>query len=202
MPVDDAVPSDAPGSVAIDAESTTSEAVARPRWFVVGLILVVALGWGIRLAYVWFWLPVLMLLDRTRLATLWTRLAPQAPLLLIFSALYFLLLLYGGSNTYIYMTYLLPVAILVMAYLLEDGRPHWLELVLITVCVVLFNRDFSSIPLPEVDLDRYLRYLNVSLLGFSELLACVAAAVLLRRLLLIFNISRPNSNTTTLSALR
>jgi len=97
------------------------------------------------------------------------------------------------------MTYLLPVAILVMAYLLEDGRPHWLELVLITVCVVLFNRDFSSIPLPEVDLDRYL---NVSLLGFSELLACVAAAVLLRRLLLIFNISRPNSNTTTLSALR
>ena len=131
-----------------------------------------------------------------------SRLAPQAPLLLIFSALYFLLLLYGGSNTYIYMTYLLPVAILVMAYLLEDGRPHWLELVLITVCVVLFNRDFSSIPLPEVDLDRYLRYLNVSLLGFSELLACVAAAVLLRRLLLIFNISRPNSNTTTLSALR
>src|SRR5262249_2860469 len=31
---------------------------------------------AILFAYVWFWLPVLMLLDRTRLAALWTRLAP------------------------------------------------------------------------------------------------------------------------------
>ena len=56
------------------------------------------------------------------------------------------------------MTYLLPAAILVMACLLEDGRPHWLELVLSNVCVVLFNRDFNLIPLPEVHFDRYIRY--------------------------------------------
>ena len=89
-----------------------------------------------------------------------------------------------------------------MTYLLEDGRPHWLELVLITVCVALFNRIFSPFPLPEVDLDRYLRYLNISLLRFSELLACIAAAVLLRRMLLKFNTSRSNSNTRARAALR
>jgi hypothetical protein len=166
------------------------------------------------LQYVWIWLPVFMLLDRARLAALRTRLAPNAPMLVMFSAFHFLLLAVGGPttmlvvkdlgwNTLNYMSYSLPVAIVVMAYLLEDGRPHWLELVLITVCVALFTRDFSPFPLPEVDLDRYNRYFEpLSLLRFSELLACIAGAVLLRRLLLIFNTSRPNSNTRTLSALR
>ena len=162
-----------------------------PRWWI-----------GIVFAYVWIiWLPIIMLLDRARLAALWMRLAPNAPMLVMFSALHFLLLAYGGVNTLVFMGYSLPVAIVVMAYLLEDGRPHWLELVLITVCVALFNRDFSPIPLPEVDLDRYNRYFEpLSLLRFSELLACIAGAVLLRRLLLIFNTSRPNSNTRSMTA--
>ncbi len=39
-----------------DADPTTPPSrAARQRWFVIGLILVVAVGWGIRLLYVWHW---------------------------------------------------------------------------------------------------------------------------------------------------
>lgn len=58
MPVGDAVASDATAtaSAATDEASTTTRVpVARPRWFVVGLILVVLVGWAIRLFYVWHW---------------------------------------------------------------------------------------------------------------------------------------------------
>ena len=99
----------------------------------------------------------------------------------------------GGGDSY--------VALLQVLQATEDFGPA-VTVSLITVSVALFNRIFSPIPLPEVDLDRYLRYWDVSLLRFSELLVCIAAAVLLRRLIPIFNTSRPSSSIRRLSVLR
>ncbi|MGZ4728556.1 MAG: ArnT family glycosyltransferase [Acidimicrobiales bacterium] len=52
----DAVAPDAVASDATDAEPAAPQpGAARPRWFVIGLVVVVLAGWAIRLLYVWHW---------------------------------------------------------------------------------------------------------------------------------------------------
>jgi len=56
MPVGDVAAPEVATSGAPDAD-TTDEPVrrVRPRWFVIGLIVIVLAGWAIRLFYVWHW---------------------------------------------------------------------------------------------------------------------------------------------------
>jgi hypothetical protein len=142
-------------------------------------------------AYVAIWLPVLMLLNGSRLKVLFQRLRPRALLLLVFLWLHLLLVVYGGTNLLVFVSYSLPVAILVLHYLVEDGRPHALELILIIAAVIVFNRLVYPIPLPDDGLERYLDYYGGyhhlvtarSLFRFGEALAYIGSAMLLRRLL-------------------
>jgi hypothetical protein len=97
----------------------------------------------------------------------------------------------GGTNITVFVAYSLPVVILVMHYLLEEGKPHVLELVFTTAAVIVFNRIVTYIPLPENNLNQYLNYYGGyyhmvtfrSLFRFGEVIAYIASAFLLRQLL-------------------
>lgn len=146
-------------------------------------------------AYLSWWLPALLLLDGRRLRLVWDRLHPYRLVCGLFLGLHFLLVMYGGMNLDIFASYSLPILILVLTVLLEKGGVQRWEVILMVLLVVLFNRIWMYIPLPQQDLRTYLTFYGGfddlvtrrSLFRMAELLMYVAGAGTLRALLDVRN---------------
>ena len=142
-------------------------------------------------AYFSWWLPVLLLLDTRRLQLLWDRLQPYRLVCALFLGFHFLLVMYGGTNLDIFATYSLPILIMVLIVLLEEGAVQLWEKILMVLLVFLFNRIWMHIPLPQQDLHTYLNFYGGfddlvtrrSLFRMTELLVYVTGAGALRALL-------------------
>lgn len=100
-------------------------------------------------SYLAFWLPVLLLLTWERLKIVRERWRGAWSAIAVFMFLHFLLVMYGGTNIMIFVSYSVPVAILVLAAVLHGGRVAWWEPILMLAVVFVFNRDWAQIPLPS-----------------------------------------------------
>jgi hypothetical protein len=120
---------------------------------------------NILFAYVMFWLPALLLLTRSRGRLVRQRLYPYRWAIFPFLAFQLLLVMYGGTNIVIYVTYSAPVAVLVLAVLLDSTDLRRWEPFAALAVVILFNREWMPVPLPQNGLDRYLDFYG----GYSDL---------------------------------
>jgi hypothetical protein len=120
---------------------------------------------NILFAYVTVWLPVLLLLTRSRWRQVQQRLYPHRWAIFPFLAFQLVLVMYGGTNIVIYVTYSAPVAVLALVTLLDSpDLLRWEPFAALAV-VILFNREWMSIPLPQYGLERYLDFIG----GYSDL---------------------------------
>lgn len=120
---------------------------------------------NILFAYLSCWLPILLLLSRERWGLLSQRLKPHRTLLALYMLFQFVLVMYGGTNLTIFASYSLPVQIVVLVILLDQGRiPLWEQLLMLAV-VIAFNRVWMQVPLPDRDVDAYLNFYG----GFHKL---------------------------------
>lgn len=113
---------------------------------------------NIAFAYLAWWLPTLVLIDPKRLRLLWDHLRPHRLICGIYLAFHFLLVMYGGTNLAIFATYSLPVQLIVLVILLDKGDVRLWEKILLVAVVVLFNRIWMQIPLPDVNVHAYLNF--------------------------------------------
>jgi hypothetical protein len=162
---------------------------------------------NIGFAYVACWLPVLLLFNARRLRIVRDRLRPQRLLLGFYVAFHFALVMYGGTNIVIFVTYLLPVEILVLTTMLDEGGVRPWEVALMLAIVFVFNRQWMPLPLPENGLDAYLdfyggyhmRLTARSLARMGELAADIVGFWLVRRWLIGASV-RPGSPFSTARA--
>jgi len=114
---------------------------------------------NILFAYLAGWLPVLLLaLTPARLRLIAVQLRPYRLTLVLFMAFHFLLTMYGGTNINIYITYCVPIQVVVLVILLDRaGVPVW-EICAAVLVVFTFNRIWKTIPLPQNGLDTYLDF--------------------------------------------
>jgi hypothetical protein len=104
-----------------------------------------------------YWLPSLLLLTWDRWRGVRRSLMPQKTFILGFLALNFLLVMYGGTNILIFMSYSVPVQLMVLGILLGMEIPP-AEWILALICLLLYNRTFSSIPLPDKNFDAFIDF--------------------------------------------
>jgi hypothetical protein len=109
-------------------------------------------------AYLACWLPILLLVNRQRLAMAWQKLKPYRWICAVYMAFHFLLVMYGGTNLPIFVTYSLPVQILVLTALLDGGEIHLWEKAGLFLAVIFFNRLWMAIPVPQQQPERYLEF--------------------------------------------
>jgi hypothetical protein len=146
-----------------------------------------------------FWLPVLLLLTRPRLRSVWNGLAAWRGYLGAFLALDLLLVMYGGTNLMTFVSYMIPVQIIVLARLASAARENpgpgeWLLALCFTVAC---NRVFGTIPFPDDGFDAYIDYyagwssrVNLATLArFGEIAFYLAAMRVARRF--VFSRTKP-----------
>jgi len=155
---------------------------------------------NILFAFLAGWLPVLLLLDRRRLRMVWLRLYPYRVILVLFTAFHFFLVMYGGTNINIYITYCAPIQIMVLIVLLDKGNTRTWEACLAIVAVFVFNRLWKAVPLPQNGMDTYLDfyggyYMRVTPSSFfrmGEVLAYILSFGVLRSI--ISHASKPRAS--------
>jgi len=104
-----------------------------------------------------YWLPSLLLLTPDRWRNVRQSLMLQKTFILGFLALNFLLVMYGGTNILIFMSYSVPVQLMVLGILL-GMKIHPAEWALALICLLLYNRTFWAIPLPDKNFDAFIDF--------------------------------------------
>jgi hypothetical protein len=143
---------------------------------------------NIMFSYASCWLPIIMVLSLSRLKLLFSRLRPYRLAVLAYMTFHLLLVMYGGTNLCIFVTWSLPIQILVFVILLDEGGVQPWELVLALTAVLLFNRFWMPIPLPDSAIQEYLEFYGGyhtlvtarSVSRIAELLGWALAAWLIR----------------------
>jgi hypothetical protein len=92
-----------------------------------------------------YWLPALLLVTGDRLRDTWNSLAGQRSIILGFLVMLIAMTLIGGTNIMIFVTYGVPMLVLVLACFLGTGTPLH-EGVLVLAAVVVYNRVWVPIP--------------------------------------------------------
>ena len=100
-----------------------------------------------------YWLPVLMIATPARLKSLWLSLQGERGILAGIMVLVLVLAAIGGTNLMIFVTYSLPVLIVVLSGLLRQ-RPSLPETGLMLCAVLIFNRVWMPIPSFSDDFSR------------------------------------------------
>lgn len=109
-------------------------------------------------AYLSGWLPVLLLMNVRRWKTAWTVVRRYGLIFALYMTGHFALTMYGGTNIDIYITFCAPIQILVLVAVLDKERvPYW-ERFLVILIVIVYNRIWSTVPLPQNGLDAYLDF--------------------------------------------
>jgi hypothetical protein len=70
----------------------------------------------------------------------------------------FALVMYGGTNLAVFVTYSLPIQVMVFVILLDHGDIRPWELPFVFLAVIVFNRLWMPIPLPDINLQQYLDF--------------------------------------------
>lgn len=118
-----------------------------------------ARNFNIVYSYLAFWLPVLLLLTWRRLKLVYEQWNGIAITIGLYMFFHFLLVMYGGTNLMIFVSYSVPVALLVLATVLQSGRVEWWEPILMLAVVFVFNRDWAQIPAYK-NVNEYLDFLG------------------------------------------
>jgi len=117
-------------------------------------------------SYLAFWLPVLLLINRKRFNIVRHRLRDVWVACSIYLLLQCCLVMYGGTNLMIFVSYSLPVALLVYVCVLKYGGVTLHELVVLIAVVFIFNRNWQFVPLPNTSFEQYLDFLG----GYNDFL--------------------------------
>lgn len=106
-----------------------------------------------------YWLPVLLLLTSARGIKVLNELKARGLLLwlLAFLVLDLTLTVYGGTNIPIFISYMLPLQVIVLSLLINEG-PGVAEWVFAFVVMLMFNKILFLIPDPTVDIELYIAY--------------------------------------------
>jgi hypothetical protein len=106
-------------------------------------------------AYLAWWLPVLLLMNRQRFRLAWKHLEPRKALLAVYMVFHYVLVMYGGTNIAVFVTYSLPIEIMLLTIILSYGDvPLW-EQVSLFLVVVVFNRLWLNIPSPTKEWESF-----------------------------------------------
>ena len=140
-----------------------------------------------------YWLPSLMLVTRARLRWLADELRDEGMLLGSCVALVLLLAMYGGTNLNLFVSYTLPVQVIVLAKL-GQRDVAWFEWALVLFALFAFSRIAVPIPSPLEGGEAFDRYVDFYS-GWSsrvtgrtglralEIVSCIGLANLARHLL-------------------
>jgi hypothetical protein len=111
-----------------------------------------------------YWIPSLILLNPDRLKSVVIGLKNDALFVLssIFIAFNMLLVLYGGTNLILFVSYMAPVQVVVLAYLFKFGVKTW-EIVYMFFALIVFNKILLRIPPLNKNFDAYIDFYG----GFS-----------------------------------
>jgi hypothetical protein len=112
-----------------------------------------------------YWMPSLFLMNSSRLRNLVIGLKKDELFVLcsIFVAINMLLVLYGGTNILLFVSYMAPVQALILAYLFKYGVETW-EILYTVFALILFNKILLRIPLLNAKtFDAYIDFYG----GFS-----------------------------------
>jgi len=139
-------------------------------------------------AFVSYWLPTLMLITPGRLKNIWHDLAPWRLMLIAYLGLIAFLTMYGGQNLYFFVGYALAAQIIILATM-TNCKMHRYEFVCLFVALIVYNKIFLRIPLPEEGFYRFVDFYGCwssrvsiqTLARFAEALLYILLAVLVRR---------------------
>lgn len=104
-----------------------------------------------------YWLPTLLLITKKRAQYLWQQLGEIRTILLIYIFLNLVLVMYGGTNVMIFVSYMLPLQVVVLASLIKRDVQGW-EIAYVILVLIVFFRIFQAIPLPEFDFGKYIDF--------------------------------------------
>jgi hypothetical protein len=132
-----------------------------------------------------YWMPSLILMNSSRLKSMVIGLKKDELFVLcsIFVTINLLLTLYGGTNIVLFVSYMAPVQVVVLAYLFKYGVKTW-EILYTIFALILFNKILLEIPLLTANFDKYIDFYG----GFSTR---VNEATIMRFLLCIIYILIP-----------
>jgi len=109
-------------------------------------------------AYLVYWMPTWLLLTPTRVRALLPALRSHRRSLAVYLGLLFPLVLYGGVNVAVFVSYCVAAQVLVLVRLGQTSRlAHW-ELLGTLVCLFFFQHFHRTIPDPHVDEQAYLTF--------------------------------------------
>jgi hypothetical protein len=136
-----------------------------------------------------YWLPVLVLVSPSRIRTVREGLADHSLTLIFFMILLLVLTVIGGTNIMIFVTYGVPLLVVVLALALRDASMA--ETVLVIVATFVFNRTWIQLPLMSTDIAASMdvyggwdsRINETTLYRTIEMAGYILGALLLRRLL-------------------
>lgn len=77
--------------------------------------------------------------------------------------LLFGLVMYGGTNIAIHVTYSLPVQIAIFVILLDHGDIERWELPFVLLAVIVFNRLWFPIPFLDNNIEQYLEFYGATI---------------------------------------
>jgi hypothetical protein len=98
-----------------------------------------------------YWLPSLLLLTTHRLNRMWSdlkELGLQATAL-IYLTLVLVLTLYGGSNIVLFVSYSVPIQVIILTLILRQGASA-AECIYVLAAMLLFNKTLLPIPRPDL----------------------------------------------------
>ncbi len=104
-----------------------------------------------------YWLPCLLLATSQRMREVREFLRPLEKFVIGFLALNLLLVMYGGTNILIFISYSAPIQIMILAIWAEKER-HPVEWIIALMCMGLYNRVFSAIPLPDENFAAFIDF--------------------------------------------
>jgi hypothetical protein len=149
-------------------------------------------------SYLAFWLPVLLMASSRRLKIVRERWRGMWAIAGFYMFFLFWLVMYGGTNIMIFVSYSLPVAIMVLAPTIQSADvPGWEPFLMVAV-VFAFNRNWAHVPLATVDVTQYLDFWSGyddvitphSYLRMGELIAWVLSFWMFRGLLGVWSRAR------------
>lgn len=149
-------------------------------------------------SYLAFWLPVLLLASWGRLKIVRERWRGMWAIAAFYMFFHFWLVMYGGTNIMIFVTYSLPVAIMVLALTIQSADVASWEPLLMIAVVFAFNRDWVHVPLAAEGVPQYLDFWGGyddvitphSYRRMGELIAWVLSFWMLRGLLGVWSRNR------------
>jgi hypothetical protein len=100
-------------------------------------------------------LPILMLATPERLKAAWRQLGRMKVWVILHIIVVMIFMLYGGTDMMRYATYFFIPQALMMVFILRDGKVHPLEIIVMYIALIIFNRLLVHFPI-----DDFSAYLN------------------------------------------